>query len=139
MTRVFCIFDVIEGVANCRRCGRPYATKDQNPARHHRHCTRPDAPEVVPTAKPAIPEVAPQVNLDCSHRGLTVRGVECATCGGGKKRLAVLACSIYGECSLASIAGVRNCEACIRAGENHPHLSPGDGREAAPGAEVART
>lgn len=59
--------------------------------------------------------------LECQHRGLSMRAVQCATCGGGKKRLTVLACSIYGECSLAVINGVRNCEACIRAGENrHP-------------------
>lgn len=71
------------------------------------------------TCKPPSPPGHPP-SLDCPHRGLSMRAVECATCGGGKKRMTVLACSVYGECSLAAIAGVRNCESCIRAGENTP-------------------
>ena len=103
--------------ATCRVCGRTYPTATEDPAQHWpKHL-----PEGSVFAKlPPAPQPEPPFSLDCSHRGLTVRGVECATCGGKKRRLSVLTCSIYGECSLASIAGVRNCEACIRAGEHQP-------------------
>lgn len=79
---------------------------------------------------------APQQNqrgLDCVYRGDTVREVECNSCLNKRVFLKVLACKIHGECTLANIPDVKQCQGCSdrRPTNAEPviltnHLCPGD-------------
>lgn len=47
----------------------------------------------------------------CAHRGDVLRTEVCQSCGG-RARIKVYACALYGECALAAVPGVANCGSC---------------------------
>lgn len=61
---------------------------------------------------------APADPFACPHRGEPVgKKSDCRTCGG-RTKLKVFACSLYGECTIGPTdAGVRNCIECLYKGK----------------------
>lgn len=107
-----CEFVQFSEFAECRKCGRRVrGTHDV--VRLYAQCSL------------ASGHLANGSGLDCQSRGLVVRSARVECCGGQVRRPKVYACGLHlaadgmsGECSIEKVDGIRNCEACIRAGEH---------------------
>lgn len=86
---MMCRFTIADGIATCKRCARPMATRMTDPQRIKREC-------LVRRG---------QDGLRCIHIGEHIRTEGCQTCRGSVK-VKIYECAAKGACKLAE------CQSC---------------------------